>query len=131
MIGKDIDTAELEIVEIIIKNCYRKIETHNLESHLYTMFDSKEYAYLKPMAEELLGCVNEYMYSSEEPVMNIDFKRGMDELNFWSMRLVKRLNEREDTESKIAVELLMDLITDINSCELLMNDNLSKLGLVA
>ena len=131
MRGKVINTAELQIVEIIIKNCYRKLETHKLESHLYSMFDTKNHEDARPLAEELLGCVNEYMYSSEIPVVNIDFKRGMDELNFWCMRLTKKLAGREDADSKVAVELLVDLINDINSCELRMKDNLSRLGLVA
>ena len=95
------------------------------------MFDSKDYEDVRPLAEELLGCINEYMYSSEEPIVNIDFKKGMDELNFWCMRLAKRLTGREDTNSKMARNLLMDLINDINSCELRMNDNLARLGLVA
>jgi len=131
MRGKAVNTAELQIVEIIIKNCYRKLETYKLESHLYSMFDTKKFEDAKPIAEELLGCINEYMYSCLEPVVNIDFKRGMDELNFRCMRLTKRLNGREDVECKLAVELLMDLINDINSCELRMNDNLARLGLVA
>jgi hypothetical protein len=131
MIGKLINTTELQIVEIIIKNCYMKLETHKLESHLYMMFDTKNHEDTRPLAEELLDCVNEYMYSYEEPLVNVDFKRGMDELNFWCMRLTKRLAGIEDPHSKLAVELLMDLINDINLCELRMIDNLSRLGLVA
>ena len=46
--AKIINTAELQIVEIIIKNCYRKLETHKLESHLYSMFDSKDYEDVRP-----------------------------------------------------------------------------------
>jgi hypothetical protein len=51
-------------------------------------------------------------------------------LNFWCMCLAKRLNGREDAECKVAVELLLGLMNDINSCELLMNDNLAQLGFV-
>ena len=126
-----INTAELQIVEIIIKQCYKKIETHKLESHLYAMFDSKKHEDSRFIAEELLGCINEYLYASEEPVINLDFKRGMDELNYWCMRLTKRLGNREGSDSKIATELLSDLIDDINTCEVRMNSNLSKLGLIA
>lgn len=128
---KVINTAELQIVEIIIKQCYKKIETHKLESHLYSMFDSKTYEDSRFIAEELLGCINEYLYSSEEPVVNLDFKRGMDELSYWSMRLTKRLGNREGSDSRIAIELLNDLITDIQSCETRMNTNLTNLGLIA
>ena len=63
MRGKAVNTAELQIVEIIIKNCYRKLETYKLESHLYSMFDTKKFEDAKPIAEELLRCINEYMYS--------------------------------------------------------------------
>lgn len=126
-----INAAELQLVEIIIKKSYKKLETHKLESHLYSMFDAKEFEDSRSIAEELFGCINDYMYSSEEPVMNVDFKIGMDELSFWSMRLVRKFVNKPDTKSKIAVELLMDLINDINLCESKMKDNLSRLGLVA
>ncbi len=114
---------------LIIKNCYRELETHKLESHLYSMFNTREFEDSRPIAEELLGCINEYLYSPEELVMNIDFKRGMDELSFWCMRLIKRLEGRDNANSKVAVELLMPLINDINSCELKTNENLSRIGL--
>lgn len=131
MNDKGVNTAQLQIVEIIIKDSYRKLETHKLESHLYMMFESKKYEDSRSIAEELLGCINEYMYSSEESVINIDFKRGMGELSFWSMNLTKRFTGKEDADSKIAVVLLMDLINDINLCELRMKESLSRLGLVA
>ncbi len=131
MESKKINRAELQIVEMIIKNCYSKLETHKLEYHLYSMFDTKGFESEKPIAEELLGCINEYVYISDEMDINLDFKRGMDELNFWCMRLTKRLNNRQEVEAKVAAELLIDLINEINSCELRMKENLSRLGLVA
>jgi hypothetical protein len=127
---KPINTTELQLVEIIIKNSVKKIETHHLESHLYKMFDGDKYEDVRPITEELLACVNAYFYASEELDVNLDFKRGMNELNFWCMCLAKRLNGREDAECKVAVELLLGLMNDINSCELLMNDNLAQLGFV-
>tara|TARA_B100000809_G_C15121726_1_gene524554 strand:+ start:638 stop:1024 length:387 start_codon:yes stop_codon:yes gene_type:complete len=126
--NKVINTAELEIV---IKQCYRKVETHKLESHLYTMFDTKKHEDSRFIAEELLGCIDEYLYSPEELVVNLDFKRGMNELNYWCIRLTKRLGKREGSDSKIATELLCDLIDNINTCEMKMNGNLSNLGLIA
>lgn len=127
-----INTAELQVVEIIIKQCYKKIETHKLEAHLYDMFDSKNYENSRALAEEVLGCINEYMYAADDSVINLDFKRGMDELTFWSMRLTKRLSEnKEDVNSRIAVELLLDLINEINTCDISLKENLSKLSLVA
>jgi hypothetical protein len=131
MRNKVIDTAQLQIVEISIKECYRKMETDKLESHLYRMFGAKKHEDSRSIAEELLGCINEYLYSSEVPIEIIDFKRGMNELNYWCMHLTKRLTKREGSDAKIATELLCDLIDKINNYEVKINENLSKLKLIA
>ncbi len=126
-----ITSAESQVIDIIIAQCYRRVQTHQLESHLYAMFDTKKYEDLRSTAEELLGCINEYLYTTNEPEVNIEFKKGMDELNYWCKRLNNRLGEREGSDSQIASELLGDLIEEINRSEMKMKDNLMRLGLSA
>lgn len=126
-----ITSAESQVIDIIISQSYRRIQTHQLESHLYSMFDTKKYEDLRSTAEELLGCINEYLYTTDEPVVNLEFKKGMDELNYWCKRLNNRIGQREGSDSQIASELLGDLIDEINESEMKMKDNLSRLGLTA
>lgn len=128
MMVNTVISAELEIVEYVIKSCYKKIDTNKLESYLYAILNKREFADVRNLGEQVLLSINDYFYAAEEPVVNLDFKRGMDELNFWSMRLAKKMALKNTPQSKLAYQLLFDLIDEINTCELRLNNNLSKLG---
>ena len=112
-----ISNKQLQEVENIIINGYRNIDTRHLESHLYAMLiANKNYGFRK-IAETLIGRIHHYLLTADEPAVHLDYKKGIDDLKYWSLQLYNNLVLHDAEELKTISGLLRKLLLDIHNNE--------------
>lgn len=127
MSTKVITNEQLQEVEQIIIKGYRNIDTRQLESHLYAMLLSNKYKPVKAVAEMLIGRMHHYLLTADEPVVHLDYKKGMGDSKFWAKQLINSLVLHEDEETQVMSKLLRRLLSDIAISEDHLSTNLSQL----